>query len=184
MPGDAAPILLLSMPQMADPNFVKTVVLLCDYTDEGAFGIVVNRQMDEPAWTLVKTDPPVRVDPDLRLWIGGPVDPQRTWVLMSEAQGPDEEQREICPGVLLSVSKELTLDLLQAPPSARARVVIGYAGWGPGQLDHEIAASAWLTLDVDPALIFGVPPDQMWEAAIRRLGADPSALQATGGGVH
>ena len=62
MPGDAAPILLLSMPQMADPNFVKTVVLLCDYTDEGAFGIVVNRQMDEPAWMLVKTDPPIRVD--------------------------------------------------------------------------------------------------------------------------
>ena len=54
MPGDAAPILLLSMPQMADPNFVKTVVLLCDYTDEGAFGIVVNRQMDDPAWMLAR----------------------------------------------------------------------------------------------------------------------------------
>ncbi len=182
--ADAAPILLLSMPQMADPNFAQTVVLLCDYTGEGAFGLVVNRQMDAPAWTLVKTEPPVRVDPDLRLWIGGPVDPQRTWVLMSEAQGPDDEQREICPGVLLSVSKELTLDLLQAPPSTRARVVVGYAGWGPGQLDHEIAASAWLTMDVDPTLIFGVPPDQMWEAAIRRLGADPSALQSTSGGVH
>jgi putative transcriptional regulator len=182
--ADAAPILLLSMPQMADPNFAKTVVLLCDYTDEGAFGLVVNRQMDEPAWTLVKTDPPVRVDPNLRLWIGGPVDPQRTWVLMSEAQGPDEEQREICPGVLLSVSKDLTLELLQAPPSTRSRVVIGYAGWGPGQLDHEIAASAWLTIDVDPTLIFGVPPDQMWEAAIRRLGADPSALQVASGSVH
>ena len=182
--ADAAPILLLSMPQMADPNFAKTVVLLCDYTDEGAFGLVVNRQMDEPAWTLVKTDPPVRVDPDLRLWIGGPVDPQRTWVLMSEAQGPDEEQREICPGVLLSVSKDLTLELLQAPPSPRSRVLVGYAGWAPGQLDHEIAASAWLTMDVDPKLIFGVPPDQMWEAAIRRLGADPSALQSASGGVH
>ncbi len=181
--ADAAPILLLSMPQMADPNFVKTVVLLCDYTDEGAFGLVVNRQMDEPAWTLVKTEPPVRVDPDLRLWIGGPVDPRRTWVLMSEAQGPDDEQREICPGVLLSVSRELTLELLQAPPSSRSRVVIGYAGWAPGQLDREIAQSAWLTMDVDPKLIFGVPPDQMWEAAIRRLGADPSALQ-TSSGVH
>ena len=63
--ADAAPILLLSMPQMADPNFARTVVLLCDYTDEGAFGLVVNRRMEEPAWTLVKTEPPVRVDPDL-----------------------------------------------------------------------------------------------------------------------
>lgn len=181
---DAAPILLLSMPQMADPNFARTVVLLCDYTDGGAFGLIVNRKMEEPAWTLIKTDPVVRVDPELRLWVGGPVDPQRTWVLMSEAQGPDDEQREICPGVLLSVSKELTLQLLQTPPTSRSRVIVGYAGWAAGQLDHEIAASAWLTMKVDPALIFNVPPEQMWEAAIRRLGADPAALQIASGGIH
>jgi putative transcriptional regulator len=180
---NTAPILLLSMPQMADPNFVRTVVLLCDYTDRGAFGLVVNRQMNEPAWTLVQTEPPVRIDPDLRLWIGGPVEPQRTWVLMSEPQGPDDEQREVCPGVLLSVSHDLTLQLLQSPPSTKTRVMVGYAGWGPGQLDHELAASAWLTLDVDPQLIFGVPAEKMWETAIRRLGTDPSALQ-TSSGVH
>jgi putative transcriptional regulator len=178
-----APLLLLSMPQMSDPNFAKAVVLLCDYTDQGAFGLVVNRQMSDPAWTLVKTDPPIKVDPDLRLWIGGPVDPQRTWLLMTESQGPDEEQREICPGVILSVSHELTLQLLQAPPSNRARVIVGYAGWGPGQLDDEIAASSWLTTDVDPALIFNVPPEDMWETAIRRLGTDPAKLQ-TSSGVH
>src|SRR5512132_1948093 len=108
---DAAPILLLSMLQMADPNFARTVVLRPAYADAGAFGLVVNRQMEEPAWTLIKTDPPVRVDPDIRLWIGGPVDPQRTWVLMSEAQGPHVEQREVCPGELLSVSHDLTLQL-------------------------------------------------------------------------
>lgn len=170
------------MPQMADPNFARTVVLLCEYTDQGAFGLVVNRQMSEPAWRLIKTEPPVRIDPELRLWVGGPVEPQRTWVLMREAQGPDEDQQEISPGVVLSVSHELTLQLLQAP-SSRARVLIGYAGWGPGQLDKEIAASAWLTMDVDSTLIFGVPPDQMWEAAIRRLGTDPAALQASFG-VH
>jgi putative transcriptional regulator len=85
--------------------------------------------------------------------------------------------------VLLSVSRELTLQLLQAPPTARARVLVGYAGWGPGQLDKELAASAWLTAAVDPGLIFGVPPEEMWEAAIRRLGAEPAALQ-TSPGVH
>ena len=183
MSDGAAPILLVSMPQMADPNFARTVVLLCDYTEEGAFGFVVNRQMNEPAWQLVKTDPPVRVDPGLRLWMGGPVDLQRTWVLMAEAQGPDEEQREICPGVLLSVSHQLTLQLLQTPPSSRARVIVGYAGWGPGQLDKELAASSWLTTEVDPVLIFNVPPEEMWGAAIRRLGTDPAALQ-TSSGIH
>ena len=184
--NESAPILLLSMPQMADPNFAKTVVLLCDYTEEGAFGLVVNRQMTEPAWQLIKTKPAVRVDPEVRLWVGGPMEPQRTWVLMSEPQGPDDEQREICPGVLLSVSHDLTLQLLQAPPSSKARVIVGYSGWEAGQLDHELAASAWLTLHVDPHLIFGVPADRMWETAIRRFGTDPSALQASlgGSGVH
>lgn len=180
----SAPILLLSMPQMADPNFAKTVVLLCDYTEEGAFGLVVNRQMDEPASQLVRTQPAVKVDPDARLWVGGPVDPQRTWLLMSDAQGPDDEQREICPGVVLSVSHELTLQLLQDPPSpSRARVIVGYASWGPGQLEDEIAESSWLTLDVDPGLIFNTPADQMWETALKRLGAGPSQLQASSG-VH
>jgi putative transcriptional regulator len=178
-----APLLLLSMPQMKDPNFAKSVVLLCEYTDKGAFGLVVNRPMSEPAWTLVKTEPPIKVDPDLKLWIGGPVEPQRTWVLMADSHGLDEEEAEICPGVLLSVSHQLTLQILQSPPSPRTRVIIGYAGWGPGQLENEIAASGWLTMEVDAGLIFNTPADQMWEAAIRRLGADPSALQ-TSSGVH
>ena len=182
-PHMPAPVLLLSMPQMMDPNFAQAVILLCDYTVRGAFGLVVNRQMSEPAWTLIKTEPEVQVNPDLRLWIGGPVDMQQTWVLMSEPQGPDDDQREICPGVLLSVSHELTLRMLQSPPSNKARLLVGYAGWGPGQLDQELAASGWLMLDVDPQLIFGVPPDQMWETAIRRLGADPAGLQMSPG-VH
>src|SRR5215212_12056587 len=95
------PMLLLSRPQMADPGFARSVVLLCDYTEKGAFGLVVNRQMTDPAWTLVRTDPPIEVNRDLRLWVGGPVEPQRTWVLMAESRGLEEEESEISPGVLL-----------------------------------------------------------------------------------
>ena len=179
----AAPVLLVSMPQMADPNFVQTVILLCEYTEAGAFGLVLNRQMHEPAWTLVQAEPAVEVDPEVRLWLGGPVDPQRTWVLMADTDGPDDERSEIAPGVLLSVSHELTLRTLQRPPSPTVRLVAGYAGWGPGQLDEEIADSAWLVSDVDPELIFRVPPGAMWELALRRLGASPAALQ-TSSGVH
>jgi putative transcriptional regulator len=178
-----APIFLLSMPQMADPNFARSVVLLCDYTEKGAFGLVVNRQMDEPAWTMVKTDPPVKVDPEVRLWVGGPVEPQQTWVLSSDAQGPDDEQREICPGIVLSMSHQLALRLLQEPPTNRARIVVGCSAWAPSQLDEELAQSAWLTMDVDPGLIFTVPPELMWETALRRLGTDPAKLQ-TSFGVH
>jgi len=178
-----APILLLSMPQMADPNFAKSVVLICEYTDQGAFGLVVNRPMTEPAWTLIRTEPAVRVDPDLHLWVGGPVDPQRTWVLTASADGSDDDQKEICEGVVLSASRALTLQVLQEPPTTRTRVIVGSAVWGPGQLESELASSSWLTIDVDPTLIFDVPAEQMWEAAIRRLGSDPSAFQ-TSSGVH
>jgi len=71
----------------------------------------------------------------------------------------------------------------QQYPVKPIRMVVGYAGWGPGQLDQEIAASGWLTMDVDPTLIFNTPPDQMWEAALKRLGADPAGLQRSIG-VH
>lgn len=178
-----APVLLLSMPQMVDPNFSRAVVLLCEYTDEGAFGFIVNRPMDEPASTLVKTEPSIKINPKARLWIGGPAQQESTWVLMSESQDPNDEPKEIFPGVLLSVSEELTLQLLQSPPSSKARVLVGCAGWGPGQLDQELAASGWLMLKVDPELIFGVPPEQMWELAIRRLGKSPLSFQISPG-VH
>ena len=65
MAGDTAPLLLVSMPQMADPNFARSVVLLCDYTDQGAFGLVVNRRLPEPAYQLIKTSPPIEVNPEL-----------------------------------------------------------------------------------------------------------------------
>jgi putative transcriptional regulator len=168
---------------MSDPNFARAVVLICEYTEQGAFGLVVNRPMSEPAWTLIRTEPAVRVDPDLRLWIGGPVDPQRTWVLTSSADAADDEQKEICDGVVLSASKALTLQILQEPPTNRARVIVGSTDWGPGQLETELASSSWLTIAVDPSRIFDVPPEEMWEAAIRRLGSDPSAFQ-TSSGVH
>ena len=102
---------------------------------------------------------------------------------MAEAQGPDDEQREICPGVaavgVARADAAAAAGAAVEPRPRRRRL----CGWGPGQLEQELAASAWLTIDVDPALIFGVPPEEMWETAIRRLGTDPAALQ-TSSGVH
>ena len=173
MPGPA-PILLLSMPQMADPNFARSVVLLCDYTERGAFGLIVNRQMDEFAHAVVKTDPKIQVDPELRLFVGGPVDAHSTWIVMAESQGPDEDQREVCPGVLLSVSRQLTLDLLQSPPSSRARGR-RLRGLGPGAARWR-ARRIVLADDGGRSVVdLRRPPELMWETAIRRLGTDPAS---------
>ncbi len=176
------PTLLLSMPQLQDPNFTRTVVLLCDFLPEGAFGLVLNRPTELSASTMVKLDPPVVGGNDLPLWFGGPVEPQRGWILVGDA--PEEpEYRTIVEGLYLSTSPTLLRRVLQGSPPPRARVLAGYAGWGPGQLDEELAQSAWLMADVDLDLVFDTEAPRMWETAIRRLGADPSALQ-TSHGVH
>ena len=173
--------LLLSMPQLQDPNFTKTVVLLCDYGPEGAFGLVLNRPTDMPASTMVRLDPPVAGGNNLPLWIGGPVEPERGWILLSDE--PLEDFKLIREGLFLSTSQALLREVLEANPAPRARIIAGYAGWGPGQLDDELAHSSWLLSDVDLDLVFDTPADVMWETAIRRLGADPSML-TTSRGVH
>ncbi|MBA2353546.1 MAG: YqgE/AlgH family protein [Luteitalea sp.] len=176
-----APTLLLSMPQMHDPNFERTVVLLCDHSTAGAFGLVLNRPTTTAAAEVVAFDPPVDATQGPLLWTGGPVEPQRGWILLGESLDEDEVT-EVAPGLFLSTSIQLLRRILGATPS-RTRVLTGYAGWGPGQLDDELAASAWLTVDVDPALIFDTPADEMWDRAIRRLGTEPGSLQI-GQGVH
>jgi putative transcriptional regulator len=177
-----APALLVSMPQLTDPNFARGVVLLCDFGPDGAFGLVLNRPTDMAASSMVKLEPAVVGGNSLALSIGGPVEPERGWILLAEP--PDgAEFRTICDGVYLSTSPLLLRSVLSRSPAPRARVLAGYAGWGPGQLDSELAESAWLIGQVEADLVFDVPPEEMWEAAIRRLGADPSSLQMSRG-VH
>src|SRR5712692_5599386 len=91
MPSSVAPTLLLSMPQLLDPNFNRTVVLLCKHSDDGAFGLVVNRPLVTTGRVVVKLEPPVSTDRELEVWIGGPVEPQRSWILVGEQPREDEE---------------------------------------------------------------------------------------------
>jgi len=170
------------MPQMIDPNFSKTVVLLAEYGAHGAFGLVLNRKMDEPAISLVTADEPLDIHPKMHLYTGGPVEPTRAWILTAR-QELDPESLEIMPGVYLSASPKLVRRTLESPPDAGVRMIVGYAGWGAGQLDVELAQGAWLLAPVQADLIFQTPAEAMWESAIRRLGAEPSMLHGSSG-VH
>ena len=178
-----APCLLLSMPQLIDPNFARSVVLLCEHQPEGAFGLIVNRPSEVEAGSAVHLDPPLDQPNDLPLLLGGPVEPQRGWILTS--QRPEGvESRALGAGLYLSSSPVLLRRVLSAHPlPKRTQVLAGYAGWGPGQLDQELAESAWLITPVELDLIFEIPANAVWEMAIRRLGADPHLLQM-GHGVH
>lgn len=177
-----APVLLVSMPQMIDPNFSKTVVLLAEYTAQGAFGLVVNRRMDEPAMSIVTADEPLDIHPKMHLYTGGPVEPTRAWILTANP-ALDIEALEVIKGVYLSASPTLVRKTLESAPDPGVRMVVGYAGWGAGQLDVELAQGAWLMAPVQPDLIFDTSADDMWAAAIRRMGAEPSMLHGSSG-VH
>ena len=189
-----APCFLLSMPQLADPNFAKSVILLCDHSPEGAFGLVINRLSELSAAEAVQLSPELEAPNTLPLLIGGPVEPQRGWILTSrapEVPGVESSQRtdgvlskEIGAGLHLSASPLLLRRVLQAHPTPRRTVVLaGYAGWGPGQLDAELAESAWLIAPVELDLIFEIPSAVCWEMAMQRLGVDPKMLRASSG-VH
>jgi putative transcriptional regulator len=180
------------MPQLVDPNFSRTVVLLCKHNDDGAFGLVVNRPLVTTGPVVVEVRSQTEYQPltesserELQVWVGGPVEPQRSWILVGHDQDAEEEPRgvRIAEGLHLSTSPDLLHRLLSAAPPARTRLIVGYSGWGQGQLEAELEASAWLISDIDSELIFATPPDHMWEAAIRRLGADPATLQMSRG-VH
>src|SRR5215213_6871142 len=101
-----APSLLLSMPQLMDPNFSRTVVLLCKHSEEAAFGLIVNRPLVTTGRVTVNLDPPVSTDRELQIWVGGPVEPHRSWVLVGEEPDDDEEMRglRIANSLYLSTS--------------------------------------------------------------------------------
>jgi putative transcriptional regulator len=189
VPGSLAPAFLLSMPQLSDPNFKRTVVLLCKHSrEQGAFGLVVNRRLETTGRVTVNLDPPVTTDRELQVWVGGPVEPQSSWILVGGSPEHEEESgvyggMRITNDLFLSTSPDLLRRLLEPNPPPHARLIVGYAGWGPGQLEAELESSSWLMSDVDRDLIFNTPAERMWEAAIRRLGADPATLQMSRG-VH
>ena len=186
MASSLAPTLLLAMPQLVDPNFNRSVVLLCKHNEDGALGLIVNRPLITTGRVTVNLDPPVSTDRELQVWIGGPVDPERTWILVGH--DPDEQDAAPAPmriadSLYLSTSPNLLRKLLEPAPPPLLRLIVGYSGWGPGQLEAELQSSSWLMSDVDRDLVFNTPADRMWESAIRRLGADPAALQMSRG-VH
>jgi putative transcriptional regulator len=177
-----APALLLSMPQLSDPDFRRTVVLLCEHNDDGAWGLVLNRPTGQHAAAIVNLTPPVDGDSGLEVWTGGPVEPHRGCLLLPE-EPLGSEAHEVSPGVFIAVSADLLRTLISGAPMAHSRLLMGYAGWGPGQLDRELTESSWLISEVATDIVFETESAMMWEAAIRRLGVDPAALQASSG-IH
>ncbi len=183
MTDSIAPSLLVAMPQLLDPNFKRAVVLLVHHDDEGTFGVVLNRETEILAPQLCDS---IEIewcgDPEALVHWGGPVQPQTGWVLFDGPSQPSEDVRDVCDGVSFAGSLDVLRRMASEPPE-RLRVMLGYAGWGPGQLESELTEGAWLLAPVDPSVIFEVDRGEMWGHVVRSLGVEPTTLVA-GRGVH
>jgi putative transcriptional regulator len=165
---------LIAMPAMADPNFTETVTYICKHDAEGAYGIIINRpgnlSLAEMLGQLaMKVED--RGHADTQVLVGGPVEPERGFVL--HRSGQTYESTAATGG---DISVTVSLDVLTAIARGEGPdpmlVVLGYAGWGRGQLDAEIEHNSWLTVPADPTIVFDTPFEQRWATALGLPGVD------------
>jgi putative transcriptional regulator len=159
--------LLLATPPLEDPNFDRTVIYVLEHHDEGALGLVLNRPMDEQlsepldAWVTLQSDPS-------QVFAGGPVEPDAL-IALARTTGEVDDEDHLAPLNADIASADLSADpVLISSTISALRVFRGYAGWGPGQLDGEIEAGAWMVLDTEPGDVFTDHPDDLWRTVLRR----------------
>jgi putative transcriptional regulator len=174
-----APGILIAMPGLADPNFHRSVVFICEHTEEGAFGLVLNRSLHIAMQTVCEETETVWKGPaEIQALKGGPVEPQRGWLLHDPNYGLDDSH-VLTSEVALSASRD-ALEAYADNPKGRFRLMLGHAGWGAGQLDSEVATGSWLTGPADSTLIFHTPIDKIWENAMSLVGVNPAHLVEAG----
>ena len=169
------------MESVVDPNFRRSVVLMLHHGEDEAVGLVLNRATDVPVEVLCESiDMRWNGSEEARVDWGGPVDPEHGWVLLGDGAPDDLDAERVAPGIRYSRSQDVLRDAAARPPE-QLRVLLGYAGWGPGQLESEIAEGAWLVVPVSHPLVFDTDRDDLWSAAVRSLGIEPATLVGTRG---
>lgn len=169
------PSLLIASPQMKDPFFERTVVLVWHHDEEGAVGVVVNRVLEHTLPDVL--DPPDDVDlapyaSTVVAW-GGPVE-TTSGTVVSRSRVPEDEGWNLAEGLGVSRSLDVLMALLRQQDPVL--LCLGYAGWGPGQLDEEIRRGGWLYADCDPAIVFDAPADERYDRALATLGLTPAMV--------
>ncbi len=178
-----APSFLIAMPELVDPNFAHSVVMLCAHSEEGAFGVVTNRPLTISVKAVCEeANIPWIGDDVTPIYFGGPVEPQRGWVI-HDSDHLYEGSQDIGEGLAITASHD-GLVAYGEHPADDYRLVLGYAGWGPGQLDLELQEGSWLQAPLTRNIIFGVEPKVAWQAALRSVGVDPVHLVSGGVEVH
>jgi putative transcriptional regulator len=173
---------LIAMPALSDPNFFHSVTLICEHNADGAMGIVVNHPMDITLNAVFEHMQIASHEPvgDAPVYSGGPVQPDRGFIL-HQPVGDWSSTLRIGDEVAVTTSRDILEALAEGQGPERFLAALGYAGWGPGQLEQEIADNTWLTTPADSDILFALPAAQRWQAAARRLGVDLNLLSGEAG---
>jgi putative transcriptional regulator len=175
--------LLIAMPAMSDPRFAQSVILVCAHTDEGAMGIVVNRPIEKPSFDdllrqlSINPIPPAR---RIRLCSGGPMENARGFVLHTTDWSGDGSL-QVDDSLALTASLDVLKAIAEGGGPRECVLALGYAGWGPGQLDSEIQQNAWLNAPADERIVFDGAADTKWRRALEKLRVDPLLLSDIAG---
>jgi putative transcriptional regulator len=174
---------LIAMPNMVDPNFAKTLTFICEHNDQGALGVVVNRPIEMNLQTLLEQiSIPLKSDAfkSVPVHFGGPVQIDRGFVL-HRPLGEWQSTLAVSPEIGLTTSKDVLEAVARGEGPSRILVTLGYAGWAPGQVEHELAQNAWLTVQAKPEVIFDLPSEERLPAAMSLLGVDYTRLSDEAG---
>jgi putative transcriptional regulator len=174
---------IIAMPGLVDPNFSQTVTCICEHTEDGALGVIINRAhpvlsaqeiFDELKLHQLEGRVPIPI------YIGGPVHFNEIFILHGPPFGW-EGCLQITSTLALSNTRDILESISMGKGPEKVIIALGCAGWGPGQLETEISRNAWLTGPVSDDVIFEVPDDERWNAAVKKMGIDPVLLSHTAG---
>lgn len=187
MADSLAPGFLVASPALRDPNFVRTVILLVEHGEEGSLGFVINRlapvSFDQVA-ELLGLEPAREISESTPVFTGGPVAPQSGWILFDPTDATDTalaDAVEVSERLAVSASRGLLDSIAADDGPGRRMLALGYAGWAAGQLDGEFTRGVWIPVDLDDEIVFDVPPEDRWRAALTRAGIDPARMSGSGG---
>jgi len=175
--------LLIAMPQLADPNFAQTVAIICEHTDKGALGIVLNKPLPmklSDVLSQMKLEPTSNDIAEMPVLRDGPVHTDRGFVLHRPG-GQWDHTHKVSDAIQVTTSRDVLAAMARGEGPSDAFIALGYAGWESGQLERELKDNAWAAVPVDPRVVFELPFEQRWAGAWRRLGSAVERLSPEAG---
>lgn len=176
--------LLIAMPDMGDPRFAYSVVFVCAYSEDGSMGLIINKPTVDLRLNDMLEQLSINQGDDARdlpVHFGGPVEHGRGFVLHDQSYHSSISTLDVNADFSMTATLDILEDMAEGRGPQNVILALGYAGWGPGQLESEIAQNGWLTCEADHKLVFDTADAEKWEAALKRLGVSALTLSADAG---